>query len=528
MKRLVIGLDFGSDSVRALLTDAKGNELASSVAVYPRWSEGKFCDPGIGKFRQHPKDYLESMTAVIREVMKGVDPEEVAGIALDTTGSTPCAVDSQGIPLALQEEFADDPDAMFVLWKDHTAIDEEIAINRFAAENSKTDYRKYEGGIYSCEWYWSKYLHILRHDPAIRAKTAGFVEHCDWITGELTGNTDPVTMRRNRCAAGHKAMWHADWGGLPPDEFFTGIDPLLAGRRDQYNQQTHTVDSPAGKLSAKWAEILGLNTGVVVGGCALDCHMGAIGAGICAGEMVKVLGTSTCDILAVPPVTHCIAGICGQVDGSVLPGMTGLEAGQSAFGDIYAWFKRFLGYAGEVSLDKLEADAAAIAPGATAVKAVDWFNGRRTPFADAMLTGAIAGLNLGTTAPMVYRALVESTLLGSKAILEHYLECGLSVNAVTAVGGISNKSPFIMQMCADILNVPVKVAKTTQACALGSAMVAAAASGLHGDLAEAMQAMSSGYSSIYTPRQEMREVYDRLYLEYRQLGEKLESLKKLS
>lgn len=518
MKNLLIGLDFGSDSVRALLVDSSGQELASNVQYYPRWSEGKFCNAAAGQFRHHPLDYLETMTAVIKEVLKYADPRQIAAIALDTTGSTPCAVDEYGTPLALKPEFSNDPDAMFILWKDHSALPEEQRINEAADHWGKEDFRKYAGGIYSCEWFWSKYLHILRNNPAVRQAAFSFVELSDYLTGILTGNSEPLTMRRNRCAAGHKALWHPDWNGLPPEEFLTAVDPLLAGRRERFARETFAVDVPAGKLTCRWAEIFGLSTDVIIGGCALDCHMGAIGAQIAPGEMVKVFGTSTCDILAVPPVNHCIPGICGQVDGSVLPGLTGLEAGQSAFGDIYAWFKNFLSYAGKVSLEQLEKDAAAIAPGAAGVTVVDWFNGRRTPYADATLTGTIGGLTLGTTPPMVYRALIESTLFGSKAILEHYKSMDLTINSITAVGGISNKSPFIMQMCADILQIPVKVARTTQAGALGSAMTAAANAGIFPDLPAAMTAMGAGFSKIYTPQENLTGIYDQLYDKYLHLG----------
>ena len=514
MEKLFIGLDFGSDSVRALLVDGKGMELSSAVANYRRWSMGKYCDAAKGQFRQHPADYLEAMEKVIGDVLTGQAREKVAGIALDTTGSTPCVVNAAGTPLALLPEFADDPDAMFVLWKDHTGIVEEQRINECAANWGVMDFRKYAGGIYSCEWFWSKLLHVLRSSEKVRNAAFSFVEHCDYMVGVLTGNCDPLTMFRSRCAAGHKAMWHPEWDGLPPEEFLCTVDPLLAGFRERLYQKSFTVDTPAGKISPYWAEKFGLSSEVVIGGCALDCHTGAIGAQIAPGRMVKVLGTSTCDILVAPALERCIPGVCGQVNGSVLPGMDGIEAGQSAFGDIYAWFKRFLGYAGEVSLENLEKEAAAIAPGTTQITVLDYFNGRRTPFADPTLTGMIAGLNLGTTPPMLYRGLVESTVFGSRAILDHYRKEKLPVNEIVAVGGISRKSCFVMQMCADVLGLPIKVARTDQACALGAAMIAACCSGGYASLSEAMESMGAGFSVVYTPDPEKSAVYETLYQRY--------------
>ena len=317
-------------------------------------------------------------------------------------------------------------------------------------------------------------------------------------------------------------MWHASWGGLPPEEFLAGVDPLLAGLRDRLYTETVTADVPVGTLSPKWAEKLGLSTSVVIGGSAFDCHFGAVGAQIQPGELVKVIGTSTCDILVAPDVRQCVRGICGQVDGSVIPGMVGLEAGQSAFGDVYAWFRRLLGYAGEVSLPALEAEAAAIVPGSTGVAALDWFNGRRTPDANPHLGGALFGLTLGSTAPMVYRALAESTVFGARAIIERFRREGIAVNAVAAVGGISRKSPFIMQLCADVFRLPIKVAATDQACALGAAMFAAVAAKVHPDLKTAMAKMGSGFDRIYEPDPATVPVYETLYARYLALGKLLE------
>lgn len=520
--RTLIGLDFGSDSVRAVLVTETGEQLATCVHNYARWGDGRYSDASENRFRQHPLDYIEGVEATIRGVLRESDPGRVAGIAVDTTGSTPCAVDSDGVPLALRPDFAENPNAMFLLWKDHTAIDEASRINRFASEWDGTDFRKYEGGIYSSEWFWSKILHVLRNDPAVREAAYSWVEHCDWITGELAGRTAPAQLVRSRCAAGHKAMWHADWNGLPPEEFLAGIDPLLAGLRSRLYTETRTADFPVGTLSPRWAAKLGLSEQVVIGGSAFDCHFGAVGAGIRPFELLKVIGTSTCDILVAPEIPNCVRGICGQVDGSVIPGMIGLEAGQSAFGDVYAWFKRLLGYAGEISLPELEREAAGIVPDELAPIAVDWFNGRRTPDANQHLTGAILGLSLGSTAPAVYRALAESTAFGARAIIERFVREGVPVKAVAAIGGISRKSPFVMQLCADVFNLPIKVAAADQACALGAAMFAAVAAGIHPTAEAAMQAMGAGYDRVYTPDPGRSAIYEKRYRRYLAIGKFLE------
>ena len=519
MRDVFIGLDFGTDSVRTALITAEGEMIATAVQEYPRWKNGLHCDAAAGQFRQHPLDYFEAMTATVRTALANaaLDPARVAGIGVDTTGSTPCAVDAAGVPLALRPDFQANPNAMFVLWKDHTASAEADRINEVAHNWAGVDYTSYSGGTYSCEWFWSKLLHVLRDDRAVRAAAAGFVEHCDWITAALAG----APVRPGRCAAGHKAMWHASWGGLPGDNFLRAADPLLAGWRERLYHDTYTADLPVGALTPAWAERLGLPPGVAVAGGAIDCHVGAVGAGITPGQMVKVMGTSTCDVLVAPKVDHCVRGICGQVDGSVLPGLTGLEAGQSAFGDVYAWFRRFLGYGGDVDFTRLSADAEQVQPGA--VLALDWLNGRRSPDANSQVTGALTGLNLATTPPMVFRALIEATACGSRAILERFREEGIAVNGISAVGGIARKSPLVMQICADVLQVPLRIVKSEQACALGAAMFAAAASGFYPDVMTAMTRMESGFDAVYEPRPGLAPGYDQLYRRYRALGAALEN-----
>lgn len=533
-KKYVIGVDFGSDSVRALVVDAAtGAELATSVCFYPRWKKGLYCNPKENQYRQHPNDYIESLTFVVTDALSRCDEEVrkgVVGISFDTTASTPALVDQTGTPLALREEFAEEPDAMFVLWKDHTAIAEAEEINNLA-HGWHTDYTKYSGGTYSCEWAWSKVLHILRRNAALREVAYSWVEHCDWISGMLVGNIKPESIARSRCVAGHKVMWSEEWGGLPDREFAATLDPQLADMRDTFASETYTADHCVGKLSKEWAEILGLSEEVAVGVGAIDCHIGAVGAGITNNVLVKVMGTSTCDIIISDYESvgnRTVKGICGQVDGSVVPGKVGFEAGQSAFGDIYAWYKRLLGWtlsavanmpeAEDKILAALTVEAEKLPLGENDVVAIDWFNGRRTPDADPLQKGSIHGLTLASSAPEVFKALVEATAFGSRAINERMLEEGVKIEGIIAVGGISKKSRFVMQTMADVIGVPIKVAHSEQACALGAAMYAAVIAGIYPNIEAAQQALSSGYDAEYVPNPERHAIYSALYARYKALG----------
>jgi len=539
MAKYVIGLDYGSDSARALVVNAESGEiLSTSVKYYPRWQKGLYCDPKINQWRQHPKDYLEVLEYTVTDALSKCAPgvaENVVGIAFDTTGSTPCFTDESGTPLAMLPEFSENPNAMFVLWKDHTAVKEAAEINA-ACKRSKVDYSMYEGGIYSAEWFWAKALHVLREAPEVRAKAYSIVEYCEWLPAVLTGVKSARDIVRSRCAEGHKAMWSEKWGGLPPEEFLSGIDPLLSGFRARLFEETETADKPVGTLCPEWAQKLGLSTDVVVAGGAYDCHMGAVGAGVEPHTLVRVIGTSTCDVMVASYDeigAKCIRGICGQVDGSVIPGMVGLEAGQSSFGDVYAMFRRILewplrnlsGLEGE-ALEKacdgiipaLTKDAEKIPVGESALYATDWINGRRTPDANQLLTGTIAGFTLGTTAPMVFRALVEATAYGTKAIVDRFTSEGVRIDNVIGIGGIALKSPFVMQTMSDVLGMPIKVCNTDQACALGAAMFAATAAGVYPKVEDAIAAMNSGFSKEYVPNPENTKTYAELYKKYLSLG----------
>ncbi len=531
----LLGIDFGSDSVRCLVVDAAdGSELASAVVAYPRWAKRLYCDPAHNRYRQHPLDYIESLEASVRQALAACDrkvADAICGISFDTTASTPALTDSQGTPLALLPEFSEEPDAMFVLWKDHTALAEADEINDLARRWA-IDYTRYSGGTYSCEWVWAKVLHCLRHSPGLRTAAYSWVEHCDWISALLIGDTTPETIARSRCVAGHKAMWHASWNGLPSPEFLETVDPLLNIFRDHLYTHTVTGDTCVGRLCDEWATRLGLKAGIAIGMGAIDCHVGAVGAGIVSGTLVKVMGTSTCDI-AVGSYKEVgdrtVRGICGQVDGSVLPGYVGFEAGQAAFGDLYAWFRQVMAWPlqqvahadsalEERILQQLTFEAEQLPLTDEDPIALDWHNGRRTPDADPRVRGALDGLTLATSAPAIYKALVEATVFGSRAINDRLLKEGVPVNNILAIGGIAHKSSFVMQTMADVIGIPIRVVASDQACALGAAIFAAVAAGLYGSVPEAQQKMCPGFSKEYFPDMERHAIYDRLYKRYLKLG----------
>lgn len=541
----VIGLDFGSDSVRSVLVNASnGHTLGSKVHWYQRWKEGRYCEPNNNQFRQHPLDHIEGMEITIRDVVKeaGIDPAAVKGICIDTTGSSPFPVDQSGTPLSLLPGFEENPNAMMILWKDHTAIAEADEINDLAKNWGGEDYTKFEGGIYSSEWFWSKILHIAREDETVKKAAYSWVEHCDLMTYLLIGGKDLSSFKRSRCAAGHKAMWHESWGGLPSDEFLSQLDPYLVALKKNLYTETYTSDEVAGNLSAEWAERLGLTENVVVAVGTFDAHSGAVGAEVEEYTLVRIMGTSTCDIIvssSAAASNTTIKGICGQVDGSVIPGMIGLEAGQSAFGDVLAWFRDLVAWPLEnlsglnLSLEEVEAlkseiiaklsDQAAQTPiSESAPLALDWVNGRRTPDANQSLKSAMVNLSLGTRAPHIFRALVESICFGSKKIVDRFVEEGVEIKAIVAIGGVAKKSGFIMRTLANVLNMPIKVAVSDQAPALGAAMYAAVAAGIYHDTISAIKAMGNGFEVTYEPDSDQVKQYETIYQKYTLLGEFVE------
>jgi L-ribulokinase len=538
----VIGVDFGTDSVRSVLLNAlNGEEMASSVFYYPRWKDGKYCNAGKNQFRQHPLDYVEGLEATIKDCLQKAGDDianNVKGISVDTTGSSPVAIDKNGIPLALLPGMENNPNAMFVLWKDHTATKEAEEINTHATK-FPINYLKFVGGIYSSEWFWAKLLHILREDEAIQKNIYSFAEHCDWISFVLTGGNDAAKLKRGVCSAGHKALWAAEFGGLPPNDFFKSLDPLLDGFTEKLFTETYTSAQSVGTISSEWAQKLGLPNDVVIGAGAFDCHMGAVGGQIEPYYLSKVMGTSTCDILVAPieeVKDTLVKGICGQVNGSVIPGMIGMEAGQSGFGDIYAWFKNLLSWPinqfvsdekereaiSDKIIAKLSTEAATIELNNTDELALDWMNGRRTPDANQLLKGVIANINLASDAPRIFKSLVEATCFGSKAIVERFIAEGIAVKGIIALGGVAKKSTYVMQVMANVLNMPIRIHSSEQTCANGAAMFAATAAGIYNKVEDAMNAMGQGFEKTYEPQKDKVEYYAKRYKMYLDLGKKIE------
>lgn len=530
-RHYTIGLDFGTNSVRALVVDvADGREVGTAVWNYEHGTDGVILSRDPNLARQHPADYVKGAElcirkalAQVRRTVRGFKPEQVIGIGVDTTGSTPMPVDARGRPLVFQKKFSKNPNAMAWLWKDHTAVAEAEEITQLA-QSLRPQYLAGCGGIYSSEWYFSKILHCLRVDPEVASNAALWVEIADWIPAMLTGTESPDTLTVGICAAGHKAMYHEEWGGYPDREFLSMLHPALGELRERLTFKPRTSDQRVGGLTKEWARRTGLceNTPVAVG--AFDAHLGAVGAGIAEGTLVKIIGTSTCDITVVkegprPPV---VPGLCGIVRGSVLPGYYGLEAGQSAVGDIFNWFVNYVRPDGRKGTHESLARAAArLKPGESGLLALDWNNGNRTVLVDQRLTGLLVGQTLYTTPAEIYRALVEATAFGALTIINRFEKYGLAIERVINCGGIAEKNPFVMQIYADVLGRPMMVSRSAQTCALGAAIAGAVAAGKQAggyeSFSDAQQAMSGLKSRIYKPNASAHAVYRGLYDLYRTL-----------
>ncbi len=531
--KYAIGLDFGTNSVRTLIVDIRnGDEVGTAIFNYPTGEAGVILDARDANVaRQSPADWLAGIEFTVRAAMaaakrkvRGFDPAAVIGIGVDTTGSTPLPVDRAGKPLALYKEFRKNPDAQAWLWKDHTAYREAAEITALAAKEHP-EYLAKCGGTYSSEWFWSKILHCLRVDPKVAAAAFSWVECADYIPAVLTGATDPLAMKRSRCAAGHKAMFADAWGGLPAKDFLAELDPRLGELRDRLYKKTYTADIPAGGLTAEWAKKLGLRPALPVAVGAFDAHLGAVGSGVETGRFVKIIGTSTCDICVWPSAKALpdIPGLCGIVDGSVLPGYFGLEAGQSAVGDIFNWFVNEIAPGGpkKGSHEALTRKAASLKPGQSGLVALDWHNGNRTVLVDQRLTGLIVGLTLRTRPEEIYRALIEATAFGARTIIERFREYGIEIREVRNCGGIAEKNPLVMQVYADVTGLEMKVARSAQTCALGSAMAGAVAAGTraggHATFGAAQAAMSGVKKKTFKPDPENHRIYEELYRTYRTL-----------
>ncbi|HEY3398812.1 MAG TPA: ribulokinase [Armatimonadota bacterium] len=528
--RYSLGLDYGTNSVRALLVDIRtGAEIAGKVHDYQRGEQGILTDPANPHVaRQHPLDYLEGLECAVTGALQaaaavpGFSAELVIGLGVDTTGSTPLPVDRAGVPLALHPEFAADLNALAWLWKDHSSVAEAAQITA-AARRLRPAYLSRCGGTYSSEWFWAKLWHCLNVDPEVFAAAYSWVECCDWIPAVLVGNTDPEQLRRGVCAAGHKAMYAAEWGGLPDAEFLAELDPRLADLRGRLYECAYDSSTVAGRLSAEWAQKLGLPEGIAVAVGAFDAHHGAVGAGVAEGTLVKIIGTSTCDITVSPgggePLD--LPGVCGVVDGSVLPGYFGIEAGQSAVGDIFNWFVTHVCGGDGALHEQLTAEAAQLRPGESGLLALDWNNGNRTILVDARLTGLLLGQTLHTSQAEIYRALIEATAFGALTILNRMEERGVPVARIINCGGIAEKNALLMQIYADVTNRTMLVSRSAQTCALGAAIFGAVAAGPeaggYATTEEAQAAMTGVKDLHYDPNPAAHERYMSLYALYKRL-----------
>ncbi len=521
MPRYALGLDHGTSSARALLVDLdSGEETAEAVAGYAHGVDGVLLDAGAPDLaRQHPTDYLTALRAIVPEVLAAAKaaPPDVVGIGVGTTGSTPIPVDRSGQALAEHAEFSDDLGAQAWLWKDHTAQPEADAITALA-DRLRPEYVARVGGRYSSEWYWAKILACHRTAPRVFERTWSFVEACDFVTAWLTGERDPKRLARSVCAAGHKGLYAHDWGGWPDAEFLAALHPALPTLRARLPARAQHSGERAGRLGAEASAALGLAPGTPVAVGALDAHLGAVGAGIRPGDLVKVIGTSSCD-MAVGSAAASLpsaAGLCGIVPDSIVPGLLGFEAGQAAVGDVFAWCARVLN---RTDLGVLAGQAAKVAPGASGLLALDWHNGNRSVLADPALRGLVVGLGLQTTDAEVYRAMLEATAYGARVIVDRLVALGVPVRSVIAAGGIAGKSPLLMQILADVLARPIRVAASLQASALGAAICGAVAGGAYPSIAAAQEALVRSPTTVYEPEPGAVTTYATLFGLYAGLHE---------
>jgi L-ribulokinase len=535
MSKYTIGLDFGTNSCRSLIVDIEnGNELSSHVFNYPTGESGIILNPKDPNLaRQNPEDYIQGIEIIVKEAIntaktidKNFSAEKIIGIGVDTTGSSPMPVDDNGIPLCSKDEFKNNPASMVWLWKDHTSFTEAKQITDLAAKDHP-EYLSKIGGTYSSEWFWSKILHCKKEDPEVFNSAYSFVEICDWIPAVLVGDTKPENIKRGICAAGHKAMYNEEWNGLPSSNFLEKLAPGISDLRKRINFKAFTSEERAGYLSKEWADKLGLSTNVSVAVGAFDAHMGAVGAGVKTGTLVKILGTSTCDIMISPNQKELadISGVCGIVNESVMAGYYGIEAGQSAVGDIFLWFINNLvpekyGKSQDEKFLNLEKAASKLQPGETGLLGLDWNNGNRTILVDVRLTGLLLGQTLHTQPHEIYRALIEATAFGALKIIDRIEENGVKINEVINCGGLAIKSPLIMQIYADVTGRPMKISRSEQTPALGAAIFGAVSAGknISGfDNVEQAQKVITGIGKVYKPMNKNHSVYKKLYGMYKEL-----------
>jgi L-ribulokinase len=530
-----VGVDFGTNSVRALVVRCTdGAELGSYSSNYPSGEQGILLDPKDHHLaRQSPGDYLHTLAKSVRGALaqarkqRGFEARKVVGLGVDTTGSSPIPVDAGNVPLALSPKWRHNLHAQCWLWKDHTSWREAARITELAARHRPQFIAKC-GNTYSSEWWWSKIWHCLTVAPQIFDAAHSWVELCDWVPSVLAGVTDPTQVIRGVCAAGHKALYADDWGGLPDKEFLALLDPKLAALRDRLYAKAHDANTSAGNLCPEWAAKLGLPSGIPIAIGEFDVHYGAIGCGVREGTLVKVIGTSTCDcgVVSLDKNVPDIPGICGIVKGAILPGFYGIEAGQSAVGDIFKWWVEVVCEGNDATHEKFTTAAAKLAPGESGLLALDWNNGNRTILVDQRLTGVLLGQTLATTQAEIYRALIEATAFGARAIIERIMEFGVPINRVVCAGGIAEKNPLLMQIYADVTGCTMHVAGSSQACALGSAVSAAVLAGAHPDFPTAQRMMTSLKKVAYRPQPAARKTYNQLYALYRQVHDSFGGLNK--
>ncbi|MBL9214429.1 MAG: ribulokinase [Opitutaceae bacterium] len=525
-----LGIDYGTNSVRALVVRCSdGKEFGTSVVNYPSGAQGILLDPQDHHLaRQHPGDYLFGLERSVRGALaqarkqRGFDPARVVGIGVDTTGSSPIPVDRNNVPLALSPKWRKNLHAQCWLWKDHTSWREAARITELAAQH-RPQYIAKCGNTYSSEWFWSKIWHCRTVAPSVFHAAYSWVELADWIPSVLAGVRDPLQIRRGICCAGHKALYSDEWGGLPDKEFLALLHPDLAALRDALYAKAHDATVAAGALCREWADRLGLPAGIPIAIGEMDVHYGAIGSGVAEGTLVKVIGTSTCDcgVVSAEKSVPDIPGICGIVPGAILPGHYGIEAGQSAVGDIFKWWVEVVCGGDAATHAEFTRQAARLRPGQSGLLALDWHNGNRTILVDPMLTGLLVGCTLHTTKAEIYRALIEATAFGARAILERIKEYGVRVDRIVCAGGIAEKNPLLMQIYADVTGCTMLVAGSSQACALGGAVAAAVLARAHPDFPAAQRRMTSLKRVAYRPRAAARKTYDQLYALYRQLHDSL-------
>jgi len=526
--KYTIGLDYGTNSVRTLIVDtATGREVGTAVWGYEHGTDGVILSRDPNLARQHPADYVKGAEVTIKKALadakrnvRGFKPEQIVGVGVDTTGSTPIPVDRNGRPLAFDKRFAKNLAAMAWLWKDHTGVAEAGEITELARQ-IRPHYLAKCGGTYSSEWFFSKILHCLRTAPEVFDAAYTWVECADWIPAMLTGTEHPDKLTVGVCAAGHKAMYNDDWGGYPDTEFLSKLHPKLGQLRSRLRPKAYTIDRAVGRLTDGWAKRTGLPAGIPVAVGAFDAHLGGVGAGIKPGTLVKIIGTSTCDMMVWPvdkPLAD-IPGLCGIVNGSILPRYWGLEAGQSAVGDIFNWFVNYVQPGGKKlgSHEELTRGAARLKPGESGLLALDWNNGNRTILVDQRLTGLLIGQTLYTTPPEIYRALIEATAFGALTIINRFEEYGVKVQDVINCGGIAEKNPLVMQIYADVIGRPMKISRSSQTCALGAAIAGAVVAGVYPDYASAQQAMTGLKPHVFKPDPAAHAVYRELYALYKTL-----------